>query len=65
MKEAKKIAKEFVASSFQNEEELFQRLLGLSRNYKEARKVFIKYAPEFYGEKDRLALEEVRTNYGR
>lgn len=64
MKEAKKLAKEFVANAFQDEEELFQRLYILSDKYKEARKVYVKYAPQYYQEKDEITLREVRAKYG-
>lgn len=64
MNEAKKLAKEFVANAFADENELFQRLYMLSDKYKEARKVYVKYAPQYYQEKDEITLKEVRNKYG-
>lgn len=64
MGDAKKLAKEFVFNAFQNEDELFQRLYVLSNKYKEARKVYIKHAPQHYREKDEITLKEVRAKYG-
>ena len=64
MNEAKRLAKKFVSNAFQDEDELFQRLYVLSDKYKEARKVYVKYAPQYYKEKDEITLREVRAKYG-
>ena len=62
--DAKRLAKEFISNAFYDEDELFQRLYALSDKYKEARKAYVKHAPQYYQEKDKLALEEVRKKYG-
>ena|SRR3972149_11472824 len=60
MGEAKKLAKEFVSDSFDSQEILFDRLYELSNSFREARKVYVKYAPDFYEEKRIMILGNMR-----
>lgn len=65
MKEAKAISRSFMASfPFQDSESLFDQLYVLSNKYRTARKVYIKYAPDFYERKTQEQIAKVRKSYG-
>jgi len=58
-KDAKEIAGEFLAKSFNSQESIFKSLYEL-KDYKEIRKVYVKYAPDYYKEKGKLKLKIMR-----
>lgn len=60
-REAIFVSRSFMASfPFQNYEALFRVLNVLSDKYKEVRKVYIKYFPEYQSEKREKTLERMR-----
>lgn len=57
------LAAEFIkAEPFASKEQVFEKLSELSRDYKEARIVFLKYAPQFYTEHDKCVLTNIRDS---
>jgi hypothetical protein len=58
--EAKKVAGDFVTQRFNTHDDLFSKLYLMSDSYQEARKVFVKYAPDYFTEIDLDSLNLVR-----
>jgi hypothetical protein len=62
LKESKDLSKSFMASfPFRNYNELFEMLYELSLRYKAARKVYVKYFPEFENEEKEKILMNMRN----
>ena len=61
LKEARSLSKSFMTSfPFQDYKSLFETLYMLSNKYKEVRKVYIKYFPEFENEQREIILTNMR-----
>ncbi len=61
MKDAKSLSKNFIESfPFRDYEDLFGRLFALGNKYNEARKVYVKYSPEYEEEKTIRILNKMR-----
>src|SRR4029079_3380438 len=59
--ESKVIAKEFISYfPFGNYEDLFERLCFMSSKYRDVRKVYVKYSPNYYDEKTQIVLFSMR-----
>lgn len=60
-KEAKKLSASYLKGfPFRDSEDLFLSLRVLSDKFREARKVYIKYAVDYYDLKDKKILSEMR-----
>jgi hypothetical protein len=60
--DSKNIAKDYISSyPFANYEDLFERLLALSNKYREVRKIYVRYSPQYYEEKTRVILMQMRS----
>ena len=61
LKEAKKLSQEFrKRNSFETEEEIFEELFKLGKEYKEALKVYLKFVGNHEEEKTKRVLSQIR-----
>ena len=59
--EAKNLSKNYLAGyPFKDSESILQVLIFLARDFKEARKVYVKYAKDYYEYKDKERLSAMR-----
>ena len=58
--EGRKIAGEFLSMSFEDNNDFFEKLRDLSK-FREVRKVYVKYAPVYFLEKDEIDLKKLRN----
>jgi hypothetical protein len=59
--QAKKLSKSYLTSfPFNDFDSLFESLKNLSKSSREARKVYVKYAQDYYDSKDKVTLSEMR-----
>ena len=66
LSDAEQLAQDFLEIfPVANSDEFFVKLFDLSKDYKEIRKVFLKYAGPYYEEKRQSSLKTVREHMER